>query len=214
MGDLVPANSLADQIRRPYVAAMRCKEIVPGYMLTLSGLLDAAECAAIVAEIEAMGWSGAAHHDGSRVGFHRPDLAWMLWHRLAPHVPTVLNGAVAVGLNEHFRGVRYLPGQRFERHIDRPKTIDELTHSQLSLVVSLNDDFRGGGTRFRHTRVQARRGSALLFRHELEHEPDPLAAGMKYVLRSDVLYRREGAHRRMDRRRRDGPRGLAAGRHS
>jgi hypothetical protein len=63
----------------------------------------------------------------------------------------------------------------------------------MSLRVYLNDDFHGGSTRFRRLRIQPRMGTALLFRHELEHEEARLLLGRKYVLRSDVLYRRREA---------------------
>lgn len=32
-------------------------------------------------------------------------------------------------------------------------------------------------------------GTALLFRHRVLHEGAPVAAGVKYVLRTDVMYR-------------------------
>ena len=61
----------------------------------------------------------------------------------------------------------------------------------LTLIVYLNDDFEGGETDFDlGVCVDPRPGTALLFQHFLLHEGCKVTAGMKYVLRSDVMYRR------------------------
>jgi hypothetical protein len=48
--------------------------------------------------------------------------------------------------------------------------------------------FEGGDTDFRDFRVVPRTGSALLFIHDTWHEGAAVSRGVKYVLRSDVLY--------------------------
>jgi hypothetical protein len=67
-------------------------------------------------------------------------------------------------------------------------------------MIYLNDDFDGGATSFRYDyggtsidgalHVTPRRGMALLFHHPILHRGDPVAVGRKYVLRTDVMYRR------------------------
>eukprot|EP00931_Biecheleriopsis_adriatica_P074202 TRINITY_DN48318_c0_g1_i1.p1 TRINITY_DN48318_c0_g1~~TRINITY_DN48318_c0_g1_i1.p1 ORF type:complete len:286 (-),score=45.15 TRINITY_DN48318_c0_g1_i1:22-819(-) len=82
--------------------------------------------------------------------------------------------------------------------------------SRMTLLIYLNDAFEGGGTRFfvnptrprlgcaepcHHiVRVSPEQGSALCFfhgRHEQSpwHEGEELGAGVKYVLRTDVLFK-------------------------
>ena len=57
-------------------------------------------------------------------------------------------------------------------------------------MIYLNDDFKGGETRFNDLTVHPNTGKALLFIHEQKHESIPVEEGMKYVLRTDVMYRK------------------------
>jgi hypothetical protein len=58
--------------------------------------------------------------------------------------------------------------------------------------VYLNDDCEGGTTDFRDgVSVAPRRGTGLVFEHHLVHQGAPVARGRKYVLRTDVMYRRD-----------------------
>ncbi len=200
---------------------MRCKEIVPGYVLTVSDLLSPRECAALVAGAETDGFDRAPidGHDGPILDLQRRDafrwigervhLADALWKRLATYVPSELDSDVAAGLNPRLRIYRYDRGQRFAPHTDRPIEVDGLA-SRLSVIVYLNEDFRGGVTRFRRLRVPPRMGTAVLFRHELEHEATPVLSGTRYVLRTDVMYR--PAHRAVAASRR-WPTGWTTGRY-
>jgi hypothetical protein len=72
-------------------------------------------------------------------------------------------------------------------------------------------DFQGGGTSFFNARGERfatapRAGSVLLFEHFLEHQGDELLGGVKYAIRSDVMYKRDG-----DREGKGGGRGLEGG---
>lgn len=64
--------------------------------------------------------------------------------------------------------------------------------SLLTLVFYLNDDFEGGVTDFPELGrvVEPLTGRALLFQHRILHEATRVAVGVKYVLRTDILYRR------------------------
>src|SRR5690606_5025335 len=60
--------------------------------------------------------------------------------------------------------------------------------------IYLNDDFAGGETRFiqgdSHVDVKPKRGSALLFNHDTLHEGKEVLSGTKYLLRTEVMFRR------------------------
>lgn len=56
-------------------------------------------------------------------------------------------------------------------------------------MIYLNDCYEGGATCFRHATVTPRQGMALVFDHEQIHEGGEVLAGIKYVLRTDVLSR-------------------------
>lgn len=55
-------------------------------------------------------------------------------------------------------------------------------------MIYLNDAYEGGSTRFEELEVEGKQGMALVFEHEQLHEGAEVTAGIKYVLRSDVMY--------------------------
>jgi prolyl 4-hydroxylase len=115
-----------------------------------------------------------------------------LWARVEHALPRVRGGARVVGLNERFRFYRYEVGQYFRWHRDGAFTRSALERSQLTLMFYLNDDFEGGATEFDDGLVvRPRRGSALFFAHPVRHQGAPVTCGRKYVLRTDVMYRRD-----------------------
>ncbi len=76
-------------------------------------------------------------------------------------------------------------------HIDGSYRRNLEEQSFYSFLIYLNDDFEGGETAFRNIgTVKPKKGTALVFRHRLRHEGKELISGVKYVLRTDVMYRR------------------------
>ena len=55
-------------------------------------------------------------------------------------------------------------------------------------MIYLNDNFKGGETRFNNLIVAPKKGSALVFYHYLEHEGAEVLQGIKYVLRTDIMF--------------------------
>ena len=97
-------------------------------------------------------------------------------------------------MNELFRFYRYAPGQKFGWHADGPYRRDNGEISLLTFMIYLNEGYRGGETRFEWTKVEGKAGMALVFEHGLIHEGAELTAGLKYVLRSDVMFGRVGQY--------------------
>lgn len=167
---------------------------------SIEHFLSAAECAELIALAEGHGFAAAdvRTRDGQtamplirnndRVLFESPAWVALLWQRLAKTALPPLDGQVAAGLPKDLRFYRYGVGQRFKMHKDGPWIEDGMT-SRLTLLVYLNEAFAGGTTVFRDFAVAPRTGSALLFIHETWHEGAAVEQGVKYVLRSDVLYR-------------------------
>lgn len=129
-------------------------------------------------------------------------LAQRLWARLKPLVPPRAwdwedAPRLAVGLNERFRYFRYRMHQRFAKHYDGAFVRNPHEASLLTFMVYLNEDFAGGETRFYtdcgklRQEVRPRTGKALVFVHEQYHEGCRVTDDRaKYVLRSDVMYRK------------------------
>ena len=131
--------------------------------------------------------------NNDRVMHDDPELAGRYWQRAKPFLPEQLGGTVAVGLNDRFRFYRYDPGQQFNWHLDGAYHAPNGDSSRLTFLIYLNDEFVGGETSFEGLDIKPETGSALVFRHQLLHKGQPVVFGRKYVLRSDVMYRRVGS---------------------
>merc|ERR1712097_100068 len=114
------------------------------------------------------------------------------------------------GLNECFRLAKYHPGHRFGAHVDAwfERSNDERSFYTLNLYTNTVAEEHGGRTRFfaEHERrrqpkengvdlaVRPETGLAVLFQQppadSLLHDGEELTGGVKYLLRTDVMYRR------------------------
>jgi prolyl 4-hydroxylase len=130
--------------------------------------------------------------NNNRAFYNSEELAQMLWEKLEPFVLAQLGNSTAIGLNELFRFYRYQRGHRFKGHFDESYVRNSHEASYYTFMVYLNDNFQGGDTTFRGVRIRPRQGMALIFLHSLFHEGSEVTQGVKYVLRSDVMYRTEG----------------------
>ena len=59
-------------------------------------------------------------------------------------------------------------------------------------MIYLNEGMEGGATKFHGLKVKPKTGMALIFAHKIGHEGEVITNGVKYVLRSDIMYRRKG----------------------
>ena len=171
---------------------------------TVEDFLPREACAGLVERAEAVGFVAATINraggtemrpdlrNNTRLILDDPSLAASLFDRIRPHVPEWMYGDARVaGVNERFRFYRYHPGQRFVRHFDGSFRRSAREESQLTFMVYLNDAAQGGATRFLDLDVDVTpaTGTALLFQHRLLHEGAEVTSGVKYVLRTDVMYR-------------------------
>lgn len=169
-------------------------------VFTIDDVLSPDECQAMIARAESTGFELATINawDGPRVDRETRNndrliiddahLAHDVWIRVSAHIPQVRTGRQVRGLNERFRFYRYTPGQRFHWHSDGPFSRDNGELSLLTFMIYLSEDYEGGATRFEGLTVEGRMGMALVFDHGLIHEGASVTEGIKYVLRSDVMY--------------------------
>eukprot|EP00796_Vickermania_ingenoplastis_P007095 gene7095-5029_t len=109
---------------------------------------------------------------------------------------------------------KYNAGGHFMPHVDGSTIVDLNTRSMYTLLVYLNDVDSGGETFLlsgdqcsvtyldpqtntlrgnpdaRTGAIKPKKGSAAFFYHSLLHEGAPVLAGVKYICRADLLYRR------------------------
>lgn len=176
------------------------KQALATGIFTISDVLTADECRQLIALAERRGFQAATVNaiDGPRLDKEMRnndrmieddfDLAKLLWSRIRKFVPRTLLGTRVRGLNERFRYYRYTPGQRFDWHFDGSFVRPNGEMSRLTFMIYLNEEYEGGQTRFESVSVAGKQGMALLFEHELLHEGAAVTSGVKYVLRSDVMY--------------------------
>jgi predicted 2-oxoglutarate/Fe(II)-dependent dioxygenase YbiX len=126
-----------------------------------------------------------------RLLYNDTALADLCWKRLKAYCPEKIEANVAVGLNEQFRFYKYELDQRFKRHIDGRFKRNDLEESRITFMIYLNEGFEGGETAFDGLSIKPKTGTALCFIHEIKHEGSAVKNGIKYVLRSDVMYRRD-----------------------
>jgi predicted 2-oxoglutarate/Fe(II)-dependent dioxygenase YbiX len=166
-------------------------------------LLSPAECQALIARAEAIGFAEAPIttsrgpvmrrdiRNNERVMVDDPTLAGSLYQRALPFLPPRMMGMELCGANERLRYYRYHPGQRFAPHMDGAFIRTNGEESFLTFMIYLNEGFTGGSTLFldHETRVLPVTGRALFFQHMLLHEGCEVETGVKYVLRTDVMFR-------------------------
>jgi hypothetical protein len=146
-----------------------------------------------------------------------PEMATYLFHVLRPYLPETIgdnNDMQLVDLNERLRFLCYKPGQKFELHTDgmyqRPQGhVNAGDISMITVQLYLHDlpkEF-GGATTFslpesmdesmglsmigddNKVAYQPEAGSVLLFTQDLPHEGSKLEQGIKYTVRTEVMYR-------------------------
>lgn len=188
---------------------------------TVDDVLSSAECERLIAVSEAEGYGQALVNVGggrqilnndvrksSRCIIDSNEAVAILWSRLKPLIPA-RDGWVPVGLNARLRFLRYAPGDYFAPHHDgcymhmSAEPSGEIVQGDMSrctLMLYLNTPARGGATNFlsprdetQRTSVEPRTGLGLVFDHQIYHEGAPLEAGVKYAIRTDVMFRRVAA---------------------
>ncbi|OUL23577.1 2OG-Fe(II) oxygenase [Nostoc sp. 106C] len=191
---------------------MTKKNLLGNEIFTLDNILSPQECAEYITLTENIGYTDAPINtirgferrpdirNNQRVILDDQERAFDLWQRMSNLIPNTIGQWQALGLNERFRFYRYDPGQRFALHHDGSYQRPNGEESLLTFMIYLNEGFDGGETRFHLPRryyehlltiaVVPVTGMSLCFVHELVHEGTPVIQGRKYVLRSDVMYRR------------------------
>ena len=64
-----------------------------------------------------------------------------------------------------------------------------------TVLVYFNDNFQSGETAF-HEQIEQvltpRSGMVAIFQHKVRHEGKPVLAGIKYAMRTDVIFEADG----------------------
>ena len=137
-------------------------------------------------------------------------LADRLYLRLLQYLPQTVVEDESVwsisGLNECWRWAKYHQDDRFGAHVDTcfQKSMTEKTMFTVNIYLNGHGEFIGGTTRFyedapkrgdprvEEARVIPSAGRCLIFRQPptacYRHDGEEVTGGVKYLLRSDVVY--------------------------
>lgn len=141
--------------------------------------------------------------NNSRVLYRSEELRSYLEDLLMDSIPKqslfITNGAFEMKdflrLSGNFRFYKYLPGEKFKRHRDGNQ-LEEGGVSLITVLIYLNGDCEGGET-FLCDRslgddkpmVIPETGKLLMFDHSIMHSGEELKEGVKYLLRTDLIYK-------------------------
>ena len=134
--------------------------------------------------------------NNSRFSYDNDELSNKLFERMKPYLPKTFRNRSIEKLNNRIHFYRYDIGQKFDWHFDGFYSPDAYTNSFFTFFAYLSDDFEGGGTSFMldsidakdKFTIQPKAGTALFFYHRLKHRGDEVTKGIKYAMRSDVMY--------------------------
>lgn len=176
---------------------------------TLSNILTDTECKTLITEIEEIGFQPLGETNNLEIRnntrYCRVDEKWAntLFSRIQAHVPKTIEYEKetwqVVGLNEMLRFCKYEPGQFFKKHCDGQFERSDSEKSFLTFMVYLNDVEKGGETRFydfiKHENIvtaqfECKAGHAIIFNHDILHDGNKLLDGIKYVVRTEIVYRK------------------------
>lgn len=180
---------------------MRVEERNSG-VFTIHNFLSATECTAYLSLGDEIGYAASEVNFSSgsrraeeirnndRVVFDDAALAAFLFERARPMLPSGIAEGTLSGFNERMRFYRYGPKQYFKWHKDGSFAKGPDEGSLLTFMIFLNDGFEGGATEFRTELITPKAGMALVFPHRASHQGTEVLSGTKYVLRTDVMYKR------------------------
>lgn len=121
-------------------------------------------------------------------------LADKIFQRIKKYIPSEFKGKQVVSLNERLRFLRYHPGERFEPHFDGCYIRENGERTYITVQLYLNEGAKGGETRMFGDDLSVfydvvpQTGMVLVFQHDILHSGNEVAEGVKYCMRSDVLY--------------------------
>lgn len=177
------------------------KEVITRDIFLLHNVLTQKECDNLILYSEQKGYEEATVFTGSshqlmkgvrnnlRVIIDDQSFADKIWNKVSYLFKERISGFKAYGLNERFRFYKYSAGQRFKMHKDGAFVRGAGDTSIYTFIIYLNENYEGGSTDFYDGySIKPKTGSALVFLHPLRHEGTVIKAGVKYAIRSDVMY--------------------------
>ncbi|CAM2699106.1 unnamed protein product [Rotaria socialis] len=174
--------------------SLRKVDLFPGKDLVcfvLYNVFAPEECQFLIDSIENIGFNkllyGENYRTNTRTQIKQTDLANEFFLR------------VQVSISKPTFCFTYEPGQFFAPHFDGIFKKSYMEQSQLTIMAYLNHSYTDGHTNFLDDTtkphgityaLKPETGMVLIFQHDLFHEGETVSTGKKYIMRSDVMYKR------------------------
>ena len=187
---------------------MRNLDTTQPFILTHENVLSQNECKELIQRIEKLGPTIATINtihgmvvkenvrNNERVIFDDVELAEKLYKQALSSIPEQIHGRTRYSANERLRCYRYQEGMKFAFHSDGPYIRNDQEQSYYTFLVYLNQGFEGGETSFMvepEVIIKPKTGMGLLFQHPITHAGEKVTSGCKYVVRTDIMYRKKKA---------------------
>lgn len=142
------------------------------------------------------------YRDNSRCLMKDENLRLEIENLIQPYIPLklpiikpggVIEQAEFLRVSGNFRFYKYIKSQKFKKHRDG-NVQEEGGVSRITILIYLNDVEQGGETNIcdrmldKPVVVKPEGGKLLMFNHSLLHSGEELLDGVKYVLRTDLIY--------------------------
>lgn len=184
---------------------MEVKTIIPDRAFLIHNVFTEKECQELIDKTEKKGYMKLKDNynendrNNTRMSMEDTEISKTLWSRIKELIPlkTITNNSdewFLCGLNPLYRFCKYEPGQYFKMHLDGSYQSAYNIKSWLTCNIYLNDNFEGGNTNFYDENkkliyeLKPETGLVLLFIHDTFHEGAELKSGLKYLMRTDVMY--------------------------
>ena len=179
------------------------------WVYVIRNVLTKSECESLIKLSETAGYIDALVNIGGgyqqklssvrnckRVMMDNKEMTNHLWERLKSFIPNVFMNRNKISFNERLRFLRYHKGEYFAPHHDGIYIRDDKSEmSLISVLIYLNDDYKGGTTNFLNYNDEKQKfapkitqGMVLMFEHKIYHEGAMLLKGTKYIIRTDVMF--------------------------
>lgn len=194
-------------------------------LFSVDDLLTSDECDEIFSKASETGFASVdweyvkAYRDCTRAILDDRSIADKIWGKLLPYLRSSdllvrpfgvgTDGTwVPKGLNSRLRVSVYEPGGHFARHRDSGFVINDSLRSVYTVLIYLNDTFKGGETVFFCGRryigdppkyqINPKKGTAVVFTHDTQHAGLPIVSGAKHILRTDIMFHAMDKHEQVD----------------
>lgn len=168
-------------------------------VFTLHPILSETECISLIDKGNTIGFIPAMINNGGvrqfstmrnneSVVFNDSVFAEQLWEKIKPYITDMAN-MTPYGVDDLFRMYRYTEGQKFDKHIDGATKKPNGDRSLLTFIIYLNDSYEGGETGFDFKAIKGSTGMGLIFPHKLLHSGDVVKSGVKYAIRTDIMFK-------------------------